>query len=110
MTLNDAHLFVRPDQIKSEFKKVVELILEVYKDFGFGQAIEFDEEHLSYVAQLCDGVRLLALNSDTKTDGKYTFEESQYEWIKKQAEKAKKELEGPLYHIARFFARLFVKF
>ncbi|MEK4230286.1 threonine--tRNA ligase [Solibacillus sp. FSL H8-0538] len=33
MTLNDAHLFVRPDQIKSEFKKVVELILDVYKDF-----------------------------------------------------------------------------
>ena len=33
MTLNDAHLFVRPDQIKTEFKKVVELILEVYKDF-----------------------------------------------------------------------------
>ncbi|HIX42687.1 threonine--tRNA ligase [Kurthia populi] len=33
MTLNDAHLFVRPDQIKEEFKKVVELILAVYKDF-----------------------------------------------------------------------------
>ncbi|MEO4051975.1 threonine--tRNA ligase [Solibacillus sp. CAU 1738] len=33
MTLNDAHLFVRPDQIKTEFKKVVELILDVYKDF-----------------------------------------------------------------------------
>ena len=35
MCQNDAHLFVRPDQIKDEFKKVVELILEVYKDFGF---------------------------------------------------------------------------
>lgn len=35
MCQNDAHLFVRPDQIKSEFKKVVELILAVYKDFGF---------------------------------------------------------------------------
>ncbi|WP_313891611.1 threonine--tRNA ligase [Psychrobacillus sp.] len=33
MTLNDAHLFVRPDQIKAEFKKVVELIISVYKDF-----------------------------------------------------------------------------
>ena len=66
-------------------------IPEMYKDFGFGQALELDEEHLSYVAQLCDGVRLLALNSDTKTNGKYTFEESQYEWIKKQAEKAKQD-------------------
>lgn len=33
MTLNDAHVFVRPDQIKEEFKRVVELILAVYKDF-----------------------------------------------------------------------------
>ena len=35
MCQNDAHLFVRPDQIKEEFKKVVDLILSVYKDFGF---------------------------------------------------------------------------
>ena len=35
MCQNDAHLFVRPDQIKEEFKNVVELILSVYKDFGF---------------------------------------------------------------------------
>src|SRR5690554_1279208 len=33
MTLNDAHVFVRPDQIKDEFKRVVNLIIEVYKDF-----------------------------------------------------------------------------
>lgn len=33
MTLNDAHVFVRPDQIKDEFKRVLELILAVYKDF-----------------------------------------------------------------------------
>ncbi|NMD70715.1 threonine--tRNA ligase [Bacillus sp. DNRA2] len=36
MTLNDAHVFVRPDQIKDEFKRVVNLILEVYKDFNLG--------------------------------------------------------------------------
>lgn len=35
MCQNDAHLFVRPDQIKEEFGKVVQLILDVYKDFGF---------------------------------------------------------------------------
>ena len=35
MCQNDAHIFVRPDQIKEEFKKVVDLILDVYKDFGF---------------------------------------------------------------------------
>ncbi|GAB1612628.1 MULTISPECIES: threonine--tRNA ligase [Mammaliicoccus] len=35
MTLNDAHIFVRPDQIKEEFKRVVNMILDVYEDFGF---------------------------------------------------------------------------
>lgn len=36
MCQNDAHLFVRPDQIKEEVGKVLNLIKEVYqKDFGF---------------------------------------------------------------------------
>lgn len=34
MTLNDSHIFVRPDQIKEEFKRVVNMIIDVYKDFG----------------------------------------------------------------------------
>ena len=31
---NDAHLFVTPEQIESEFSKVVDLIFNTYKDFG----------------------------------------------------------------------------
>ena len=34
MTLNDAHIFVRPDQIKDEFKRTVALMLAVYEDFN----------------------------------------------------------------------------
>ena len=34
-TQNDSHIFCRPDQIAQEFKSVAELILDVYKDFGF---------------------------------------------------------------------------
>ncbi len=34
MTLNDAHIFVRPDQLKDEFIRVVQLVQKVYKDFG----------------------------------------------------------------------------
>ena len=34
MTLNDAHIFARPDQLKDEFIRVVDLIKNVYKDFG----------------------------------------------------------------------------
>ncbi|MFP7478069.1 threonine--tRNA ligase [Terribacillus saccharophilus] len=34
MTLNDAHIFARPDQLKDEFIRVVQLVQAVYKDFG----------------------------------------------------------------------------
>ncbi len=44
MTLNDAHIFVRPDQIKEEFNRVVRLLQEVYADF----AIEEYHFRLSY--------------------------------------------------------------
>lgn len=33
MTLNDAHIFCRPDQLKEEFIRVVELVQAVYEDF-----------------------------------------------------------------------------
>jgi threonyl-tRNA synthetase len=34
-TQDDAHLFVRPDQLKEEFCKVIDLVLYVFKVFGF---------------------------------------------------------------------------
>jgi len=34
MTLNDGHTFVRPDQIKDEFKRTLELMTAVYEDFN----------------------------------------------------------------------------
>ncbi len=33
-TQNDSHIFCRPDQIESEIASVIQLILDVYKDFG----------------------------------------------------------------------------
>ena len=33
-TQNDSHIFCTPEQIEDEFKEVINLILEVYKDFG----------------------------------------------------------------------------
>ena len=35
MTLNDAHIFCRPEQVKEEFKSVLNLILEAYRGLGF---------------------------------------------------------------------------
>ncbi len=37
MTLNDAHIFCRLDQIKSEFSRVLDLIKQVYSDFGIDE-------------------------------------------------------------------------
>ncbi|MDI6452255.1 threonine--tRNA ligase [Peloplasma aerotolerans] len=34
MTLNDAHIFVRPDQIKEELKRTMQLLFKVYNDFN----------------------------------------------------------------------------
>ncbi|HLQ40224.1 MAG TPA: threonine--tRNA ligase [Tetragenococcus sp.] len=34
MTLNDGHTFVRPDQIKDEFKRTLDLMTSVYADFN----------------------------------------------------------------------------
>jgi threonyl-tRNA synthetase len=34
-TQDDAHLFCRPDQVKEEFKKVIDLVLHVFKALGF---------------------------------------------------------------------------
>ncbi|HSQ56986.1 MAG TPA: threonine--tRNA ligase, partial [Gemmata sp.] len=37
MTLNDAHLFVRPDQVKSEIAGVLELMKKAYEDLGIAE-------------------------------------------------------------------------
>lgn len=66
-------------------------LYDLYYEFGFGDALAVDKKHLSYVAQLCDGVRLLALNNDGSSTGKREFDDEHMEWIKKQAEKAKDE-------------------
>ena len=34
MTLNDAHIFVRPEQIKQEMQRTMDLIIDTYKVFG----------------------------------------------------------------------------
>lgn len=68
-----------------------EELIKLYNDFGFSDAIAVDEEHLSYVAQLADGVRLLAINADIKTKGQFSLTEKQVEWIKEQTKKAREE-------------------
>lgn len=69
----------------------LEELYDLYYDFGFSQAIAVDRKHLSYVVQLCEGVRLLALSNDGSSDGKRNFDKEQIEWIKQQTKKAREE-------------------
>ncbi len=36
-TQDDAHLFCRPDQVKEEFQKVIDIVLFVFRSLGFGE-------------------------------------------------------------------------
>lgn len=54
MTLNDAHIFCTPEQLKDEFKKVVKLIEKVYKDldlknFWFRLSLHDPKDKKKYV-------------------------------------------------------------
>ncbi len=66
-------------------------LFDLYYEFGFKDAIAVDKEHLSYVAQLAPGIRLLALNNDGTEECRETYDESQMNWITQQIRKAKEE-------------------
>ena len=65
-----------------------EKLRETYYDFGFSQAISEHKETLSYVAQLSDKIRLLAINCDGDCGSFKGLWEDQMEWIKEQIRKA----------------------
>ncbi len=59
-----------------------------YKDFGYTDAIEFNEKHLSYVAELSDDVRLLVICNDIDGQKHITYDDEFLGWIEAQAKKA----------------------
>lgn len=64
---------------------------EFYKDFGPSDAISKFITHIgtcSYVVQLSDSVRLLALNDDKNAHNHAGFTEEHFEWIENQIKKA----------------------
>ncbi len=63
----------------------------MYRDFGYGDAIAFDEPTHSYVAQITEGVRMLAIHCDSKGQPKGTMDERLMTWAKTQLDKAKKD-------------------
>ncbi len=66
-------------------------LLTYYGEFGYNDAIAFNEEHLSYVAELSDDVRLLVLCNDTAEGNNKTYDAAFLKWIEEQAKKAKED-------------------
>ncbi len=61
---------------------------DFYKDFGFADAVSEHKESMSYVAQLSDGVRLLALNCDGDCKDFKGLWENQLAWALEQIKEA----------------------
>lgn len=61
---------------------------DFYKDFGFEGAISEHKESMSYVAQIADGIRLLALNCDGDCGDFKGIWDSQLQWALEQIKEA----------------------
>lgn len=65
-----------------------EELRDFYKDFGFNGALSEHKETMSYVAQIADGIRLLALNCDGDCKDFKGLYDSQINWALDEIRKA----------------------
>ena len=63
-------------------------LYDLYREFGYDEAIAFNREHLSYVAELSDDVRLLVICNDIDGQKHITYDEEFLGWIEAQAKQA----------------------
>ena len=66
-------------------------LCEMYRDFGYGDAIAIDEPTHSYMAQITEKVRMLAICCDSKGQPKGAMDERHMAWAKDQIDKAKED-------------------
>ena len=66
-------------------------ICDMYRDFGYGDAIAFDEPTHSYMAEIADGVRMLAIHCDSKNQPKGAMDDRLMAWAKEQLDKARED-------------------
>ena len=66
-------------------------LCDMYRDFGYGDAIAIDEPTHSYVAEIAEGVRMLAICCDSLNQPKGAMDERHMAWAKEQLDKAKED-------------------
>lgn len=68
-----------------------EELYDMYYDFGYSQALDLDKQTLSYVAEVSEGVRMLAINCDSTDDTKGVIDDRMLDWAQKQIAKSKED-------------------
>ncbi len=63
----------------------------MYRDFGYGDALAFDNRTHSYIAEIADGVRMLAINCDSYNNPKGAMDDELFSWAQTQLDKAKSD-------------------
>ncbi|MBR2731045.1 MAG: metallophosphoesterase [Clostridia bacterium] len=63
-------------------------LYDLYKEFGYSDAIAFNREHLSYIAQLSEDVRLLVICNDVDGHRNTPYDDAFFAWIEAQAKQA----------------------
>ena len=66
-------------------------LYDLYYDFGYSEALAVDKRTLSYVAEVADGVRMLAINCDSEGRRKGSIDDEMYEWMQIQLDEAQKD-------------------
>lgn len=66
-------------------------LYDYYRDFGYDEAIAFNREHLSYVVDLSEDVRLLVICNDTAEGKHRTYDDEFLRWIETQAKTAQQD-------------------
>lgn len=64
---------------------------DFYREFGYDDALSFNKEYLSYITELCDGLRLLVLCNDTENGRNLPYSDELLYWVKEQLDIAKKD-------------------
>lgn len=83
----DAYEFIGDEMVHVKGMPREEL-RDFYKDFGFDDAISEHKSSMSYVAQIADGIRLLALNCDGDCKDFKGIWDDQMRWAVEQIEEA----------------------
>ena len=86
---NDSAYILKDDGRKPVEGTDYDELCDMYCDFGYGDAIAFDESTHSYMAEIADGIRMLAIHCDSKNQPKGTMDDRLMAWAKEQLDKAK---------------------